>query len=84
LELARTKQSYEEDFKEDLQRFPRLNRDYVWEYMRVSYSASLLRLVPNSLKLKGATEIRLEEYAEWLNLLTNLNNSKIKEDKDNE
>ena len=72
-----TKQSYIEDFEEDIQRFKRLNRPYVWEYMKVSYSCSLLRLIPNSLRLKGATEIRLEEFGLWLRLLTNLNNNKI-------
>ena len=77
LELARTKQSYREDFEEDKIKYRRLNRSYTEEYMRVSYSATLLRLVPNSVRLKGATEIRLEEFGLWLRLLTNLNNNKI-------
>ena len=77
LELARTKQSYTEDLEEHLVKYTRLDRPFIWEYFKASYSASLLRLVPNSVRLKGATEIRLEEFKEWLNLLNSLNNNKI-------
>ena len=77
LELAQTKQGYEEDFDEDFQKYNRLRRSYTWDYLKVCYSATLLRLVPNSIRLKGATEIRLEDFKEWLNLLNNLNNTKI-------
>ena len=77
LELARTKQDYTKDLEEHLQRNTKLNKQFIWDYFKVSYSASLLRLVPNSIRLKGATEIRLVEFKEWLSLVNNLNNIKI-------
>jgi hypothetical protein len=79
LELAKTKQSYYEEAESLIEKTSSLHRTVlIKQYMKVSYSASLLRLVPNSIRLKGATEIRLEEFKEWLSLLTNLNNAKIK------
>lgn len=84
LELARTKQSYKEDLEDAINRFEKLNRDYIWEYMKVCYSVNLLRLVPNSIKLKGYTEVRLEKFKEWLEMLNSLNNNKIKQTKTNE
>lgn len=83
LELARTKQSYYEDTQIVVNRIKlnkennNINVDFIWEYMKVSYSATLLRLVPNSSRLKGYTETRLSMFRMWLNLLSNLNNDKI-------
>jgi hypothetical protein len=83
LELGLTKQGYFEEAESIIKTTSSLHKTVqIRQYMKVSYSASLLRLIPNSISLKGATEVRLEEFGQWLNLLTKLNNSKIEKDKE--